>query len=344
MCKISVIIAVYKGEKYIAEQLQSIFQQTCLPNEIIIGDDSPDDKTYQVIQGMQEQTPVSIQYIHNEKQLGVVNNFNNLLKLASGDLIFFCDQDDVWLPDKIKILCELMTNNPDCIVGFCDSYVCNKSLEFLGYTLFQKYFQSLPNNIKNSARTFPLLLRKVLAASHNMVIRNNAKQLFIPLENNFCGIEIYTDSFIAMIAAFLDRIVYTNQILTKYRRHDNNVSGMNDYDCTVKKRIAKLLNKENIKQEMDTLISYAKGVHECLNKRNLLVKHPENKKYLNGYILFLEERVFAMQKNFYQKFFYILLHLKSYGIYSNGLRTAIHDLLGCYPEQHNIDNCARSLR
>ena len=86
--KISVIIAAYKGEKYITEQLQSIFLQTCQPDEILIGDDSQDNRMQYLIEKIAEDWHGRILYFHNKKQLGHINNFFNLMSKASGDLIF----------------------------------------------------------------------------------------------------------------------------------------------------------------------------------------------------------------------------------------------------------------
>ena len=102
--KISVVIAAYRGEKFIGAQLQSIAGQSVPVDEIIICDDSPDGLTRLEIEKFTGILP--IRYVANEKTLGVTGNFNRALHLVTGDVVFLCDQDDVWYPEKTaKMLC-----------------------------------------------------------------------------------------------------------------------------------------------------------------------------------------------------------------------------------------------
>ena len=104
MRKVSVVLAAYRGEKYIADQLRSLFVQTYSPDEILIGDDSPDDATETVVREMLHRAPphCRVDYCRNREQLGVDRNFEALTRKASGDLIFICDQDDIWSKRKIE--------------------------------------------------------------------------------------------------------------------------------------------------------------------------------------------------------------------------------------------------
>lgn len=94
---VSVVIAAYRGEKYIGGQLRSLFCQTIQPDEILIGDDSPDDLTEKAVRSILAEVPESIRidYRRNREQRGITGNFSELAERASGDYIFFCDQDDV---------------------------------------------------------------------------------------------------------------------------------------------------------------------------------------------------------------------------------------------------------
>ena len=71
--KVSVVIATYNGERFLGEQLTSLMKQKLLPDEVVICDDSPNDLTQKVIEQFLQK--LNIQYYHNEKTLGVNNNF-----------------------------------------------------------------------------------------------------------------------------------------------------------------------------------------------------------------------------------------------------------------------------
>ena len=96
---ISVVIAAFCGEEFIGEQIRSLLGQSLPPDEIIITDGSPDERMMEVVAEFLPDP--RIRCFRNEKQLGVNGNFEKALSLATGEIIFFCDQDDVWKSDKI---------------------------------------------------------------------------------------------------------------------------------------------------------------------------------------------------------------------------------------------------
>lgn len=112
--KISVALAAYKGEQYIAEQLDSIIKQLGQDDEIIISDDYPQGETRGIVQKYANQDK-RIKYIEGEGK-GVVTNFENALKACTGDVIFLCDQDDVWLPDKVSLVMSEIEGGADLVL------------------------------------------------------------------------------------------------------------------------------------------------------------------------------------------------------------------------------------
>lgn len=121
--KISVVIASYNGSEFLVEQLDSIRSQTLPPDELIICDDLSKDNTVEVAENyIKEHNLEKLWRITvNEKNMGYADNFDNVAKQATGDLIFFSDQDDVWNPDKIEIMSKIMAEHPECKV-LCSDY------------------------------------------------------------------------------------------------------------------------------------------------------------------------------------------------------------------------------
>ncbi|MGB5219263.1 MAG: glycosyltransferase family A protein, partial [Smithella sp.] len=112
--KISVIIPVYNGEKYLDEALQSVLNQSVKPFEILIVDDCSTDRTAEIAQRYGD----SIRYIRRETNGGAAAR-NDGVKSATGDCIAFLDADDYWDKNKLELqLREMKKHNaPDMIFG-----------------------------------------------------------------------------------------------------------------------------------------------------------------------------------------------------------------------------------
>ena len=113
MNTISVIVPVFNGEKYLAETLKSIIQQTCPPAEIIVVDDGSTDHSAQVAE-----TFPDVRVLRNPHR-GLANTLNTGVRAASGALLTFLDADDRWLPNKLDIQLRTMTAQPcyDVVFG-----------------------------------------------------------------------------------------------------------------------------------------------------------------------------------------------------------------------------------
>ena len=92
---ISIAIATYNGEKYLEEQLDSIYAQTYKNIEVIVTDDCSSDKTVEILKKYYKSH--GLKYVINETNLGFVKNFEKAISLCRGDYIALSDQDDIWL-------------------------------------------------------------------------------------------------------------------------------------------------------------------------------------------------------------------------------------------------------
>ena len=121
---VSVVMATYNGAGFIEEQLDTILAQTRPADELIICDDGSSDKTVDIVRdyisahGLQDKWHIC----ENSVNLGYANNFNHVASMASGDLLFFADQDDRWDPEKLRIMEKIMQEHEDCVV-LCSDYL-----------------------------------------------------------------------------------------------------------------------------------------------------------------------------------------------------------------------------
>lgn len=116
------IVSTYNGEKYIKEQLQSILNQTCQPNEVIIRDDGSTDATVAICNAFIEANSLrGWKVVCNTKNMGWAENFLEGFRKAQGDIIFPCDQDDIWLENKIERMSKKIEEIPEIglLMGGC---------------------------------------------------------------------------------------------------------------------------------------------------------------------------------------------------------------------------------
>lgn len=98
---VSIAIATYNGEKFISEQLESLINQTSENIEIVISDDCSKDRTIDIIKSFQERDS-RIYFSTNPNPCGFQKNFERAVQLCHGEIVFLCDQDDVWNKNKIE--------------------------------------------------------------------------------------------------------------------------------------------------------------------------------------------------------------------------------------------------
>ncbi len=116
----SVVLCTYNGEKYLNEQMESLRKQSVKIDEVIICDDCSTDNTVQIICEFISSNALehSWKLFVNEKNKGYANNFHDALMKATKEVIFFCDQDDIWHVDKIEKMVSIMEQNADiCVLG-----------------------------------------------------------------------------------------------------------------------------------------------------------------------------------------------------------------------------------
>ena len=106
---VSVVMTTYNGEKYIEEQMNSLIQQSLHADEVLIADDGSSDSTVAIIEKFISDNKLdNWTIIKNQTNKGWRRNFVETAQKAKGNYIFFCDQDDIWLPNKIETMISAM--------------------------------------------------------------------------------------------------------------------------------------------------------------------------------------------------------------------------------------------
>ncbi|MDY6016895.1 MAG: glycosyltransferase family 2 protein [Oscillospiraceae bacterium] len=207
--KISVALAAYKGEQYIAEQIDSILSQLGKNDEIIVSDDYPQGKTREIVLNRQSQDK-RIKYIEGGGK-GVVKNFENALNACSGDIIFLSDQDDVWLPGKVEKVTAEITAGADLVLH--DASVTDAALKITN----PSYFSVIGSNLSFSGN----LIRNTFVGCC-MAFSRQVMLDALPFPE---GLPMH-DWWIALVALKKRRkAVLLREPLILWRRHGGNVTG-----------------------------------------------------------------------------------------------------------------------
>lgn len=204
---ISVCLAVYNGEKYIEEQLNSILPQLSNEDEIIVSDDHSSDSTIRIIQNINDSR---IHVVTNNKEKGYTRNFENAISHSIGDIIFLSDQDDVWLPNKVRVFLDALTTKT---LAVSDCYITDSELGILENSFFS--FRQTKKGLVNNIIRFSYL-------GCCMAFKKELKALIIPFPNKqkYCT----HDNWIFLVAATFCSISYIDEKLIYYRRHSANTS------------------------------------------------------------------------------------------------------------------------
>lgn len=125
---ISIALATYNGARFLGEQLESLAKQTLQPIELVVCDDGSTDDTLDVLKRWGRNSSFPVRIHPNPSRLGFADNFLRAGSLCQGDLIAFCDQDDVWLPNKLSRCVERFRSDPELTLVSHNAWVTDESL------------------------------------------------------------------------------------------------------------------------------------------------------------------------------------------------------------------------
>ena len=205
---ISVALAAYQGEAYIEAQLRSILPQLAHDDEIIVSDDKPGGATERIVRRVMADDP-RVRYVEGKGQ-GVVANFVNAIRHCRGDKIYLCDQDDVWLPDKVRQVTEAFENGATLVLH--NAYVTDKDLNITEYSFFALRGSKpgfLRNIVKNS------YMGCCMAFDRSLLKKIMPMPKHLPMH----------DQWIGLMGEKYGKVAFLDAPLIYYRRTGNNVTG-----------------------------------------------------------------------------------------------------------------------
>jgi glycosyltransferase involved in cell wall biosynthesis len=209
--KVSVCMASFDGEKYIASQLTSILSQLGPDDEIIIVDDASRDGTVSLIKGLHDNR---IKLVINEKNLGVVRSFSRAIELASGSVIFLSDQDDIWKPYKVSAILSEFASDPSLTLVLSNADLIDATGE------------PVDTSFRSGQRFRGGILSTLVKNRYQgctMAFRREIAEAAIPFP---ASIPMH-DSWIGIVNALIGKVKFIDAKLIFYRRHEATVTGRN---------------------------------------------------------------------------------------------------------------------
>lgn len=202
---ISVCLATWNGGSYIEDQIRSVLDQLSEIDEVVIADDGSSDDTLARIMAFAD---ARVRVLTPAGRLGVIGTIERALTAARGEIVFLCDQDDIWLPGKVERCCAALLKHPLVVT---DCRVVDAALQPLHVSFFAL------------RRSGPGVLRNLWKNSYLGCCMAFRRELLADALPFPAGIPMH-DMWLGLLAEFRGGTVFLSEQLLLYRRHGANVS------------------------------------------------------------------------------------------------------------------------
>lgn len=319
MCKISVALCTYNGEKYIYDQVISIISQSKKVDEIVICDDGSIDKTLEIIQRIKLQNDFNINIHVNDKQLGVTKNFEKCIKLCSGNFIFFSDQDDIWEANKVERFMDFF-DSKNAHVFFSNANLISSKMEYANKKLINN---DTIKKIKISDSAFKMILKENYVTGATMAINKEIIKISEQIPEEWIH-----DEWLATLSFFIGNTLYIDDCLIQYRIHENNQLGLfsGSYNDRFKRFMFVINDSKNYRK---TQLDKYTRLKTSLEKINDDMINNERFIYFNDFFIFLEDQYKYVNSNFFIKIsiLYKNISRKKYKKFTSGFNSFFKDLI-----------------
>lgn len=220
-----VALCTCNGAKFLSAQLESLIAQTVIPKEIVVCDDRSDDNSWDILKSwaanVAEPLGIEVTLVQNTERMGVTRNFELACSKLCTDLILLCDQDDIWLENKIeRLLSEF--RDPGVMLVHSNAHLVGGELDDLGINLFQALrFSKRERRLIREGRFLEIYCCRNLVTGAATAFRRSLLSVACPFPPEWVH-----DEWLAAMAASCGRIVMLPECLLMYRQHGNNAIGV----------------------------------------------------------------------------------------------------------------------
>ncbi len=321
---ISIAMCTFDGSDYLQEQLVSIAKQTHLPDELVVCDDGSTDSTLQILDEFKKNTSFPVIIHCNKKRLGATKNFEKVITLCKGEIIALCDQDDIWLPQKIKKIAETFKKNPGVGYIFSNALVVDEKLNSIDGTLWD-YVSFTANRRRKfeQGNQIEVLVERSIVTGATMALCKTITNWILPIPEEWVH-----DKWIALLAsAAEEKGIFIEEPLIKYRLHSKQSIGINMDGEKKLNFIEQLKRAYNTKLESyEIVIGRLVYILNRLNEMNKMTKRTNE--FLIEKIKHLHERQWMHNYSRWKRINRIFKELinRRYHRFSNGWESVLKDL------------------
>ncbi len=229
MARISVVVATFRGKAYLTEQLESLRLQTRTPDEVILSDDCSGDGTAEAIAAYIDEYGLSNwRLIAHKENHGFIGNFRLALAEATGEIIFPCDQDDIWKADKLEVMERVFLDDPQTMAvngSFEKIDGEGKPLPPMPYPAKTGNHGLIFRAVKQGGLTeipYAEILRSNISPGCTMAVRREVVAYYL---SHTEGV-LPHDWELNVYAAMLGKLYYLDRPVIGYRLHGGNVIGL----------------------------------------------------------------------------------------------------------------------
>ena len=234
---IDILLSTYNGERFLKKQLDSILSQTYTEWRLLVRDDGSSDNTNAILKEYHQKNSQKIIIFPNNinQNIGVIKSFEFLLQQSNNEYIMFCDQDDIWLPNKIEISfntikeLEVKHSSSTPIAIHSNLTLIDENENLLHNSFWQ--FANIRPNILNTNIKFLAISNS--ATGCTMMINKALKNIVLPFPE-----KVYMHDMLIALTACKHGILHPiYQPLILYRQHNNNTIGAIKYEYSIFNKI-----------------------------------------------------------------------------------------------------------
>lgn len=304
--RVLVLLSSYNGEKFISEQISSIFDQVGVEVHLLIRDDGSKDSTCSVIENLADPRITLIK----GNNIGCIDSFSSLIKEASFlidqyDYFAFSDQDDVWLSDKLISGVNVLTKQRNNIAPLL--YACNLNIV------------DADNNFIRISHQADITLRKGAFLIDSkfpgcaMIFNSSALKLY---QSNPPRGGLYHDHWLTLICLYFGKVIYDSIPHINYRQHANNVLGAHHFLLStkedLKRKIREFIHKNKTTPLNSNEVSaFLETFRNRLNEKDIrVIEHYLNySKSLKSRLFFAFQKIYFPPEGGRSYYKHVILHI-----------------------------------